>query len=413
MKRHLQRPLTSALALTGAFCATTGSAADAPGLEERLQALEKQVQTLAQENAVLKKELGWDGKKSLNLVEDKGKAATLGVGGYLQAQAGFGEDPDPRFLLLNEADGFSVRRARMAIYGSFLQHFDFKVEGDFAGLGSGLRAQLTDGYINWNRYEFLNIKAGQYKTHFGYEQLLADTGTPFVERSYVSDRLTVSRQIGASVTGSVLEKRLSYAAGLFNGNNVNNSVNDGDDFLGTLRIEGLPLKTKVGDQALTLGLGLNGLLSEDTATSIPGFGFRTNPTGAANNTFNGRRYGFGGDVQFTFGPVGIQEEVIWMNFQPSAGNLTATALDDDFNSWGYVTTITYDILPKKLQALARYEKLDTDDDLGGSSSQGFNFGLTYFIKGHDLKLMANYLYGKIESTDDWRGRFLARLQVAF
>ena len=37
-----------------------------------------------------------------------------------------------------------------------------------------MRAQLTDGYINWNRYAAANVRVGQFKTPFGFEQLYAD-----------------------------------------------------------------------------------------------------------------------------------------------------------------------------------------------------------------------------------------------
>jgi len=400
MKKIRRQRLAPTLALAGAVCTVTTQAAESPSsIEDRLKQLENQVQSLAQENAALKKELGWDGKKSLNLVEDKGKSATVGIGGYIQAQAGFGESPDPRYTGNNANDTFQVRRARVTTFGTFLEHFDFKVEGDFGGTGSGLRAQLTDGYINWNRYDFANIRVGQFKTHFGREQLEPDTSVLLVERAYTTDRLTASRQIGLSVIGSVLEKRLGYAAGIFNGNNVNNGFNDGDDFMGTARVEGMPVKVKVGKQDLTWSVGINGLLSDDSSVSISRFGF-------PGNTFTGYRRGFGADSQFQFGPVGLQAEWIYVDYE------TAADAQPDFYSTGYFLTATYDILPKKLQAVARWEQTETEDDVGGSDCDEVTFGLNYFIKGNNLKLTAAYVYGQIEDAD-WEGRLLGRLQVAF
>jgi phosphate-selective porin len=387
--------------------------AEDPSTEERLKKLETQLEQLAKENAALKKELGWDGKKPLNLVEDKGKAGSIGLGGYIQTQFGAGNTPDPRFTLTKANDSFSVRRARLNAYGKFAENFDFMLQGEFAGLGSGMSVQLTDGFINWNRYDALNIKAGQYKTHFGYEQLLPDTATPMIERSYMNDRLTAGRQIGASVTGSVLEKRLSYAAGAFNGNNVNNGFNDSDNFMFTARIEGIPVKTKVGKQDLTWSVGVNGLMSDDASVSIGSFGFRSATNLAkADNIFVGQRTGFGADTQVTFGRFGLQAEYIVMNYQPDNGNFTASTLDDDFNSWGYAITGTYDIVPKKLQALLRWESSQTDNDVGGNDCDELVAGLNWYLKGDNLRLMANYLYGQIEDKD-WESRFLARLQVAF
>ncbi len=400
MRSHCSRSFTPALAFASLVCTTASPAADAPAsVEDRLRQLEQTVQTLARENGELKKQLGWDGKKSLNLVEDNGKAATVGIGGYLQVQAGFGGSPDPRFTVNNANDSFSVRRARVNVFGKFLEHFDYKIETDLGGLGSGLRAQLTDGYINWNRYDFANIKAGQYKTHFGAEQLVGDTATLVIERAYTSDRLTAGRQIGASVTGTTLEKRLSYAAGIFNGNSVNNGFNDGDDFTGTARLEGIPVKTKLGSQDLTWTLGINGLLSDDSSVTIPSFGL-------PGNTFTGYRRGVGADTQLALGPVGLQAECITMQYD------TASAAQPDFAATGFFLTATCDIVAKKLQAVARWESMETEDDIGGNDCDVLTLGLNYCLKGSNLKLMANYLYGKIEG-DDWESRFLARLQVAY
>src|SRR5262249_26241580 len=151
-----------------------------------------------------------------------------------------GEKGDGRFTTGN--DRFYLRRARLNAVGKFLEEFDFKIEIELSGqlgnnptISSNLRAQMTDGYINWNRYVTANIKGGQFKTYYGYEQLVLDQKLYTIERSLVSDRLTLSRQIGATVYGDLFDKHLSYATGIFNGNGLNNSFNDNDAFLVTGR----------------------------------------------------------------------------------------------------------------------------------------------------------------------------------
>jgi hypothetical protein len=91
---------------------------------------------------------------------------------------------------------------------------------------------------------------------------------------------------------------------------------------------------------------------------------------------------------------------------------TASAAQPDFAATGFFLTATCDIVAKKLQAVARWESMDTEDDIGGNDCDVLTLGLNYYLKGTNLKLMANYLYGKIEG-DDWESRFLARLQVAY
>jgi phosphate-selective porin len=173
-------------------------------------------------------------------VKPAGKEPTLRVGGLLQAQAEFGDRLDSRWD--NGNDRFFLRRARINAQGRFLEEFEFRFEADAAGTLSsttGLRLQLTDGYIDWKRYTAASVRVGQFKTPFGYEQLYPDPRLLTPERSLPSDRLTFSRQLGLQVGGELLDSRLSYAAGLFNGNGANNSGNDNDQFLYAARVAGI------------------------------------------------------------------------------------------------------------------------------------------------------------------------------
>lgn len=82
----------------------------------------------------------------------------------------------------------------------------------------GEAGELTEFYATWEKYDFTNVTLGQFKTPYGYEQLLSDTKLPFTERSLPSDRLTLSRQIALMASGKFLENRLIYVTGVFNGN---------------------------------------------------------------------------------------------------------------------------------------------------------------------------------------------------
>src|SRR5262245_28437373 len=203
-------------------------------------------------------------------VTPAGKEPSLKIGGLIQAQADFGDRGDSRFTTAD--DRFYLRRARLNASGSFLEDFEFRLELDLsASLSnnstsvstSNLRAQMTDGYINWNKYAAANIRGGQFKTPFGYEQIYSDPKLFTIERSLVNDRLTVGRQIGVMLSGDAFEKRLSYATSIFNGNNVNVSFNDNDKFLYAERVAGVPFQGKMFGNDTTWNLGGNVFFSED------------------------------------------------------------------------------------------------------------------------------------------------------
>src|SRR5262245_5706877 len=100
-------------------------------VEERLQRLESEVGALRQENQKLRAELGIDGRAGQTVIRPAGRAPTLSVGGLVQVQAEGGEKGDARFTTGN--DRAYLRRARINIQGRFLEEFDFRVEGEFAG----------------------------------------------------------------------------------------------------------------------------------------------------------------------------------------------------------------------------------------------------------------------------------------
>jgi phosphate-selective porin OprO and OprP len=408
------KPLRSPLLLCAGLVSLTSALGAELSVEDRLKLLEDRLDQTQKENAELKKQLGYSEKSPLVVVKPKGKLQNVTLGGYIQGNAEFGEAPDMRFDGIN--DRFLLRRARLGVQGTYAEQFDFKLEGDFGNNSisgkTGYSAQLTDMFVNWNRYDFANVKIGQFKTPFGYEQLLPDTKILTVERSLPNDMLTLSRQIGLGVSGDFLDSRLGYSVGMFNGNGVNNGFNDNNEFQYVGRVNGTPLKTKIAGQDASLGLGLNGFISNDDSLKISNFGFDSTPGGSLDNLFTGSRAGWAVDSQVKVGPFGLYAEFFQSFFDAESGNSPTTTLDDEFNSIGWYVMAAYDILPKKLQAIARFENFDPNTDIGGNSTDVWTFGLNYFLKGDDIKLSANYLIGDSNERDQ-EGRFLSRVQIVF
>ena len=376
---------------------------------ERLKKLEVEMEALKKENVELNKQLGGDGKSPLSFVKPGGKEKSLKIGGVLQGQAEFGRQPDARFSGVE--DRFLLRRARLTLTGAFAEQFDFKMEGDF-GAGSlsektGYSAQLTDLYVNWNRYDFANVKFGQFKSPFGFEQLVSDPKLTTIERSLANDRLTEGRQIGFGVNGEFLSKRLGYSAGVFNGTSVNNSFNDNEQFMFAGRVTGVPYEGKWGKQDVKWTVGVNGLATEDGSVATTGLGFDSVPGGAVDNLFVGQRTGLGLDTQFKAGPFGLEAEYLRAHFEPD-NNLPCPSLDGE----GWYVMGTYYVIAQKLQALVRYETFDPNVDILGDSTDTWTIGLTYFLKGDDLKFSLNYLIGNPPGSGS-QGRLLARVQLMF
>jgi phosphate-selective porin OprO and OprP len=407
----MKRMFPNTLALAGALCAAQVSAADAPSVDSRLKQLETQVQQLLNENKDLRKELGWDGKTAPTFTKPAGKEQKLTLGGFIQGQAEVGDAPDSRFDGVN--DRIYIRRARVNLQGNFLEHFDFKLEADFGANSlapkTGYSAQLTDCYVNWNRYDFANVRLGQFKSCYGYEQLVSDPKLQTVERSLSNDRLTDGRQIGVAVNGDVLEKRLGYSVAAFNGTSVNNSFNDNEKFMFAARAAGVPVQTKWGKQPVKWTVGVDGLFNKDANLSKGGFAFDSTPAVAgADNIFIGDRTAWGFDSQLKIGRFDLQAEYLQSHFEPNNKIPQAS-----FEGRGFYVMGGYYILPNKLQAILAYDLFDPNTSTAGNATQEWTFGLNYYIKGDDIKLMANYIVGDQPGNPSWEGRLLMRVQLAF
>ena len=121
MSRHPLYYLSRFAVTLGILSLVKLSVQAAPTVEERLKALEEQVQSLATENAQLKQQLGWKDAAPSVLPQPGGKETKLVVGGFLQAQAEFGRAADPRWNGVK--DRFFFRRAparrSFALHASF------------------------------------------------------------------------------------------------------------------------------------------------------------------------------------------------------------------------------------------------------------------------------------------------------
>jgi phosphate-selective porin OprO and OprP len=356
-------------------------------VEERLAKLEDEVRALRAENEALRQRLGMTApaKPAPPPIAPAGKESKLLVGGFIQAQAESGDRVDTRFG--DENDRVFLRRARINLQGSFPEHFDFKAELDLAGgLGSasGVRAQATDVYGQWSRYRFAQLRAGQFKTPYGYEQLFSDTRTLTVERSLVTDRIALGRGIGVQLAGDV--GALSYAVGAFNGNGTNVAFNDDEGFLAIARLAATPWKRGDADR---WNIGVNGYGGDDRAAPVaPELGF-------AGNAFAGTRRAWGADTQLITGRFELWGEVLRTRFDPEVG--AARELNGWYTAGGWMFT-------KRVQGVAMVDSLDAPT----GDVRTWTVGANYFLKGHDVKLQLNLM-----RTSDDRTRVTARLQTLF
>lgn len=378
-RRLLRATLAFALASVPAFAAAPAS------LEERVAALEQQLSRLAAENRELKQMLGTP--PATRAIAAAGRAEQLALGGFVHVHGEAGDTPDSRFTGAN--DRVFLRRARVNLRGQLRPDWSFRLESDFGANSlaptAGYRAQLTDAFVEWNAHPGAQLRFGQFKTPFGWEQILSDTRNPFVERSLPNDRLTTGRQIGVGLSGAALDQRLEYSAGVFNGNGVNNSNNDNDDFLSAGRVALRGWSGHVGGQAASWTVATNAFTSRDSGA------------------FTGDRQGLGLDTQFTAGPATLRAE--WLRNKNTPRTGPAVTAD------GWYVAALLDLGPA-WQLAARYETFDPNTRTAGNETDLLVLGLNHRLVGNDVVLGVNYVAGGAQpgGSDD---RLLTRLQLVF
>jgi phosphate-selective porin OprO/OprP len=111
-------------------------------------------------------------------------------------------------------NSFDIPRQRFYFQGGVEKDFEF-VSVLNRGYGS---LDILDAYINYKFSPEFNVRAGRTKTPFSHEYYkIAESDLIAPERSVFVGNLSTNRQIGVMAYGKVLDERLEYAAGLFNG----------------------------------------------------------------------------------------------------------------------------------------------------------------------------------------------------
>jgi hypothetical protein len=101
-------------------------------------------------------------------------------------------------------NGFSIPRARLRASGDVVaDRIGYILEGELANSGSAPGNILTDGFARLSFVPFHEIRIGQQKTQFGYENPEGDSKLLVVNRTLVSDALG-REQTGVVATGAAI-----------------------------------------------------------------------------------------------------------------------------------------------------------------------------------------------------------------
>jgi len=127
--------------------------------------------------------------------------------------------------------GFFLPRQRIFFDGNITKRIEYEFSIN-RGLGGTIN--LLNAFINLHFDDRFQVRFGRFFTPFTYDQYaISNYWLPTPERSLFTTNVGLGRQFGLMGWGYLFDKRLDYAAGIFNGSrNSFESLNNAVDFVG-------------------------------------------------------------------------------------------------------------------------------------------------------------------------------------
>ncbi|MEA3367363.1 MAG: porin [Planctomycetota bacterium] len=322
----------------------------------------------------------------------------------------------------NLEDGKETRRAYLYWEGEWNEKIRFRWQYDWAD-----GPVVKDLYLELKKLPVVgNLRMGHFKEPFSLTQLTPDKYITFIERAS-ADMFTPKRNAGFMLHNHMLNKRVTWAAGLFQDTADDpandqyddaQAIRDGDETF-TMRITGLPLYANDGKQLIHAGFGYSYRSLEHNLR------YRQRPeTHILPRFVNTGQIGmvddenlFGAELAAVFGPFHIESEYMHSDIQMSRD---VNQSDPGFSGWyvqvGYFLTGEHRpyktssgaftrVKPKKnwdedgpgaWEIAGRYSQLDLDDaGIEGGVMENYTLGLNWYLNPN-VRMMWNYIHCEVE-----------------
>lgn len=269
---------------------------------------------------------------------------------------------------------FQLYRARLGLEGEIFKNIRYKFLFEAART-----PLLLDAMIEFTLVKNGALRVGQFKVPFSQENLLSAAVLDTINFAQITSKLVPGRD--NSSNGRDIGFLATYRYGTvdatvaaLNGSGINKpDVDDAKDF--ALRVTWAPLDF--------LSVGASEYLGH------------TIPVAAADPVFKRGRTGL--EVAVNKSDWILKAEYIW-------------AVDNLKDASGFYVLGGYFVLPKKLQAVVRYDTLDLDMDLDGNRKTIFLVGLNWFFTSR-TKFQINCELVKPEGTNLDFSALLAQFQI--
>ncbi len=230
---------------------------------------------------------------------------------------------------LEAYNGGEIRALRFGVIGAitrFRKPWLYTVFGATTAFDKGFDDRKSDSFV-WFDYrldipvfEKNTIAIGKQKEPINMERMTSLIFLPFQERSAAADTFLPSRNIGAVISGTQLNQRLSWATGVFNDWLESGDSRSDSATTYTGRVTGIPFSTKDESNLLHLGFGYRysdakeGLRTSQTpeTTQAPDF----LASGFIDQIDNSQTFNY--ELSWRQGPNWLHGEYLDVNIQDSS-----------------------------------------------------------------------------------------------
>jgi len=297
---------------------------------------------------------------------------------------------------------FRMRRAKFKIDGWFYKkELTYELQMNWPALtGSNVGAFLEDAQIDWDvsKKQMFRIKFGQYKFAQGRQELTSSGSQQFVDRALVENRYSAGRDTGIQLWGAILEKKLEWRVGAFNGNGLTRSANDNAKYLWAARVQLAPN----GDPGYSEG----DFQSRDKLLWAVAGSFQKNDLRftTTNNDLDNTTWG--ADVVFKYKGLYLTGESFWRKSKPETGS----EFDDKgwFAQGGYLFGGP---TKGKWEVAFRYGQFDPTDLVSNNKQKETGGAISYYYNKHNLKVQADFRQIKDDAANSGRGTKNQELRV--
>lgn len=301
----------------------------------------------------------------------------------------------------NKSNSFNLRMVRVSVGGRIMEDFEYKIQGQLNGntATQGSSPRLVDVFVEWQKYKYFKVKAGQFKRPFTFENPMNPIDQGFMGYSQnvqklagFSDRTgeqsSNGRDIGVQIQGDVLPNAagrylVHYQIGVFDGQGINTKdVDNRKDVVGGLWV--MPAKgVRIGAFGWIGSYARNGKWTDEEGNNQQG-------------TISLNRYRYAISAEYKVDDWQIRSEYI---HNTGYGFKTTYQKQDDLNDAtvntaqgkkadGLYALCIAPIIPQKLRAKVRYDIYRKSAEWNTARTQ-YEVGLNYALH-KNLEIQTEY-----------------------